>query len=285
MIRRAYAPRFERPVHRDRAHGLERPGDLEDAKVVAAVADDLDADRQAACVETHVDRAGWLPGLVEGRRKNGVPERHGAVGARLLRGEVHHRERGRDQIVEGFERCEKLRLHPRDLGERAIEVGRRIGSRLLRPVADIGVQIVGAMRRQVVDLNQPAHLEEKIHRRIAVPIKRRDEGFDDRAGASEQPSGRLHGVAHDCFRFRAEADVRQDADPQALEVAVEPLVIEGPVVGEGPGVALVGAAENGEQPGDVFDTPSHRPGHAHEIGREVRHAAMGRFQGSQAAMR
>ena len=65
-------PRFERPVHRDRAHVLERPGDLEDAKVVAAVADDLDADRQAACIETHVDRAGGLPRLVEGRRKNGV---------------------------------------------------------------------------------------------------------------------------------------------------------------------------------------------------------------------
>ena len=169
--------------------------------------------------------AGW-PVWLKGAVKTVWRKRHGAVGTRLLGGEVHHRQRGRDQIVEGFESGEKLRLHPRDLGERAIEVGRRIGSRLLRPVADIGVQPVGAMRRQVVDLNQPAHLEEIIHRRIAVPIERRDEGLDDRARAREQPSGRLHRLAHDRLRLRAEAHVGQDADPQALEVAVEPLVIE-----------------------------------------------------------
>src|ERR1700688_2939191 len=76
--------RFHRPVHFYLAQLFKRPGYLQDAEIVAAMADHLDADRQMSRVERRADGRGRLSGLVEHRGKRRMGERNVAGDAGLL---------------------------------------------------------------------------------------------------------------------------------------------------------------------------------------------------------
>src|SRR5712664_564101 len=95
--------RFHRPVHFHLAQLFKRPGYLQDAEIVAAMADHLDADRQMSRVECRADRCGGLSGLVEHRGENRMGKRNIAEHARLLGGKIHHRQNRRDHVIPALE--------------------------------------------------------------------------------------------------------------------------------------------------------------------------------------
>ena len=250
------------------------------------MADDLNSDRKMPAIECHADRGGGLAGLIEHRGEQRVLERLLARNARLFGREIHHRQRRRDDIVPAFEGSEQRRLHLADLPKRPIEVGAGMPRATKAPFAHIRVDIAFAVRvrrkRTVFEIT--AHLEEQVDRGIGVVIERRDERLDDGAGAGQQSSGNLDRVAHFCRGPGSKAHVGEDADLQSLDVPTEPFVISHAIRRKAPGVTFVLSGQYRQQAGDIVDAAPHRSGHAHGIGRKMRHAPVGGLQRRQSAM-
>ncbi|MGX1105414.1 hypothetical protein AB7M47_003797 [Bradyrhizobium elkanii] len=154
------------------------------------------------------------------------------------------------------------------------------------PCANVGIDVACgvAMRRQRCIFEIAAHLEEQVDRRIGVVGERRGERLDDRAGAREQLAGRFDRAANRRLRLHAEAHVGEDADLQSLHVALQMLVIAHAIGGQAPGVALVLPRQHGQEARDIVHAAAHRACHAHGVGRQMRHTAMGRLQSGQSAM-